>query len=70
MGGGGYVAEYMKFLNKMWKLKGPFTGVIKRKSCGISMSLGYRTWNFQGVYITQVLEIPGVKLHLVQNFLG
>ena len=23
VGGGGYVAEYMKFLNKMWKLKGP-----------------------------------------------
>ena len=27
-----------------------FTGVIKRKSCGIFTSLGYRPWNFQGMY--------------------
>ena len=26
-----------------------FTGVIKKKSCEISPSLGYRPWNFQGV---------------------
>ena len=25
-----------------------FTGVIKKKSCGIFTSLGYRPWNFKG----------------------
>ena len=34
----------------MWKYQGPrieFTGMIKKKSCGISMSLGYWILSFQ-----------------------
>ena len=38
------------------------TGVIKKKPYGIYTFLGY--------WITQSLEIPGVKLHFVWNFLG
>ena len=41
----------MEFLNKCGNSRGQkkeFTGVIKKKSCGISTSLGYRPWNFKG----------------------
>ena len=57
--------------NKMWKFQGPrieFTGVIKKKSCGISMSLGYWILSFQEDE-AQFWEIPGVKLHFICNFL-
>ena len=41
--------------------------MIKKKSCEISTSLRYRPWNFQGVYITQVLEIPRVNSGFCQK---
>ena len=34
-----------------------FKGVIKKKSCGISMGLGYWSWDFQGVHVTQFCRI-------------
>ena len=71
MGDGGGVVEDMEFLNKMCKLKGSRKGIHRDDQEKImSTSLGYSPWNFQGVYTTQVLEIPGVKLHFVHNFLG
>ena len=34
-----------------------FKRVIKKKSCGISMGLGYCRWDFQGIYVTQFCRI-------------
>ena len=47
VGGGGDVAEDMKFLNKMWKLKGPIYRGNQEKIM----------WNFHEPWI-QALEFP------------
>ena len=63
----------MEFLNKMWKFQGrPRKGIYRGEQEKIM-------WNFHKSQIqalefprgvTQVSEIPGVKLHFVWNFLG
>ena len=44
-----------------------FSGVFKKKSCGISIGLGFRPWNFPEVS-HNFAEFPGVKACFLRNF--
>ena len=78
-GGGGEVwVEDMEFpvlLKSIWKFQGSskkgvkFSSNQKIKSHGISMGLGFWSWNFQGVQHNFV-EFLRVKLCFLQNFKG
>ena len=44
-----------------------FPGVLKKNSSGISMGLGFWSWNFQGVS-HNFAEIPWAKVCFLLNF--
>ena len=41
-------------VKKKWNVE--FPGVMKKKSCGITMGLGFQSWNFQEVSYKFFLE--------------
>ena len=49
--GRGVAEEFLKKCGNptQWAQEKEFTGLINKESCGISTSLGYRPWNYQGV---------------------
>ena len=66
----GYWAKSMWKFQESIKKEKEFPRGIKKKSCGISMVLGFWCWNFQGVP-HQFAEFPRVmKFCFLQNFQG
>ena len=46
-----------------------FPGLLQKNSCGISMGIGFWTWNFEGMS-HNFAEFPGVKVCFLWNFQG
>ena len=66
--------EFPGVLKSIWKFqglskKGCNFHLITKQSCGISMGLGFWSWNSQGLQYN-FMEFPEVKFCFLQNFQG